>query len=259
LSTDRGAPAEREIRHALYSWAFNKARRDAGPPPSDLAPVIRWLTSSTVKLTDLTDAALIRKALDLLALPVDGKAAAATTIARKRVVFYGVLRYAVELRLLDGHPMDYVQWTAPKSTDEVDRRVVVNPRQARALLEAVRERAPQLVAFFGCMYYAALRPAEALHLREDECELPHTGWGWLRLTGSTQHVGQDWGDGGDVREDRELKHRAKSATRDVHAPPELVRLLRSHLPEYGAASDGRLFVARGFRRGSVSLATYTRV
>jgi integrase len=45
----------------------------------------------------------------------------------------------------------------------------------------------------------------------------------------------------------------------VPVPPELVRLLRSHLDEYGAAWDGRLFVARGFRRGPVSLATYTRV
>lgn len=87
-----------------------------------------------MKLTDLTDAALIRKALDLLALRIDGKAAAATTVARKREVFYGALRYAVELKLLDGHPMDYLQWTAPKSADEVDRRVVVNPRQARDLL-----------------------------------------------------------------------------------------------------------------------------
>jgi hypothetical protein len=43
-------------------------------------------------------------------------------------VFYGALRYAVELRLLDAHPMDYVQWIAPKSTDEVDRRSVVNPK-----------------------------------------------------------------------------------------------------------------------------------
>jgi hypothetical protein len=59
-------------------------------------------------------------------------------------VFYGALRYAVELKLLDGHPMDYVQWKAPKSEDAVDRRVVVNPRQARELLQAVREREPRL-------------------------------------------------------------------------------------------------------------------
>jgi integrase len=258
LSTDRGAPADDEIRRALYTWAFNKARRDAGPPPDDLVPVVKWLAANTVKLTDLTDAAIVRKALDLLATRLDGKPAAATTVARKRAVFYGALRYAVELRLLDSHPMDYVQWVAPKSTDEVDRRSVVNPKQAVALLNAVCDRDPYLVAFFACMYYAALRPAEALHLRVDECELPEHGWGWLRLTGSTQHVGQDWGEDGAVREDRELKHRAKTATRDVPAPPPLVRALRWHVAAFGHAPDGRLFAARGWRAGPVSLGTYTR-
>ncbi len=121
------------------------------------APVIKWLTANTVKLTDLADAAIVRKALDLLATRLDGKPAAATTVARKRAVFYGALRYAVELRLLDEHPMDYVQWIAPKSTDEVDRRSVVNPKQAVALLTAVCDRYPYLAAFFACMYYAARR------------------------------------------------------------------------------------------------------
>jgi integrase len=110
------------------------------------------------------------------------------------------------------------------------------------------------------MYYAALRPAEALHLRVDECELSEKGWGWLRLTGSTQHVGQDWADDGTVRrEDRELKHRAKTATRDVPAPPPLVRAIRWHIAAYGQDADGRLFVSQGWRPGPVSLGTYTRV
>jgi integrase len=167
------------------------------------------LSANTVTLHDLTDATIVRKALDLLATRLDGRSAAATTVARKRAVFYGALRYAVELRLLDTHPMEYVQWIAPKSADEVDRRSVVNPEQALTLLTAVADREPRLVAFFACMYYAALRPAEALHLRIEECELPKKGWGWLRLTGSTQHAGQDWADGGTVREDRELKHRRR--------------------------------------------------
>ncbi len=259
LSTDRGAPDAPTMRRALYGWAFNKTRRTAGSPPDDLAAAIRWLSTNTVKLTELTDAALVRKALDLLATRIDGKPAAATTVARKRAVFYGALRYAVELRLLDGHPMDYIQWTTPKSEDEVDRRVVVNPKQARRLLDAVRAKEPRLVAFFACMYYAAMRPAEVLHLRADECDLPEQGWGWLHLTGSTQHTGQDWGEHGGVREDRELKHRAKTSTRDVPATPALVRLLRWHLSEFGAAPDGRLFYATGYRRGPVSLGTYTRV
>jgi hypothetical protein len=54
-----------------------------------------------VKLTALTDAALVRKALDALATLLDGRPAAPNTVARKRAVFYGAPRYAVELQLLD--------------------------------------------------------------------------------------------------------------------------------------------------------------
>jgi integrase len=245
---------------ALYGWSFNKARRESGPPPTDLDPAVRWLTANTVRLTDLEDAALIRKALDVLALRLDGSPAAANTVARKRAVFYGTLRYAVELRLLTAHPMDHVQWTAPKSNEEVDRHSVVNPQQALALLAAVHDKAPKLVAFFACMYYAALRPAEALHLRLDDCDLPESGWGMLRLSGSTQYVGQDWGsDRSSVREDRELKHRPKTSIRPVPAPPPLVRALRWHIAAYGHAPDGRLFVSQGYGRGSVSKETYARI
>lgn len=260
LATDRGAPPADDMRRALYAWAFNKSRRDAGPPPDDIASTVKWLEANTVKLTGLSDAALARKALDLLATRKDGKPAAANTLARKRAVFYGALRYAVELRLLDSHPMDHVQWIAPKSTDEVDRRSVVNPNQARTLLQAVQdhEHDKRLHAFFACMYYAALRPAEALHLRIHDCELPKKGWGWLHLTGSTQHVGEGWGDSGSVREDLSLKHRGESAVRDVPAAPELVAALRWHVAEFGHAKDGRLFVSQAYPYGPVSLNTYAR-
>ncbi|WP_030442926.1 tyrosine-type recombinase/integrase [Actinoplanes subtropicus] len=260
LSGTRGAPAEADIRRALYAWSFNKARRDAGPPPEEFAPAIRWISSNTVSLNELRDAALVRKALDALSLRQDGRQAAATTIARKRAVFYGALRYAVELGLLAAHPMANVQWVTPKSNDEIDRRSVVNPEQALTLLGAVCERHPRLVAFYACLYYAALRPAEALHLRIEDCELSEDGWGMLRLSGSTQHVGEGWGDDiNAVREDRELKHRAKTAVRLVPAAPPLVRALRWHLAEHGHAPDGRLFVTQGYGHGPVSKETYSRV
>lgn len=260
LKTERGAPPESEIRRALYAWSFNKARRDAGPPPDDLDPTVRWVSANTVNLNALEDAALVRKALDAISLRLDGKQAAATTIARKRAVFYGALRYAVELRLLPTHPMDHVQWITPKSDDEVDRRSVINPAQALGLLSVIADRHPRLVAFFACLYYAAMRPAEALHLRIEDCELPEHGWGMLRLSGSTQHVGEGWGDDSKaVREDRELKHRAKTAVRPVPAAPPLVRALRWHIAAYGHAPDGRLFVTQGYGHGSVSKETYSRV
>lgn len=253
LSSTRGAPPEREVRRALFTWSFNRTRRQAGPPPPDLERTVRWLSANTVRLAGLNDAALIRKALDTLTTRLDGRPAAANTVVRKRGIFYGALRYAVELRLLPTHPMDHVQWAAPRSTDEVDRRSVVNPQQAIELLSAVSERTPRLVAFFACIYYAALRPGEVVHLRVDECELPEAGWGTLRLTGSTQHAGRDWGDDPSaVREDRELKHRAKNATRPVPAPPPLVRALRWHVAAYGHTADGRLFYVPTYGNKPVS-------
>ena len=161
--------------------------------------------------------------------------------------------------MLPAHPMDYVQWVTPKSDEKVDRRSVVNPRQALQLLSVVADRHPHLVAFFACLYYAAMRPAEAVHLRIEDCELPEQGWGMLRLSGSTQHMGQGWGnDSKAVREDRELKHRAKTTVRPVPAPPLLVRALRWHIAAYGHAPDGRLFVTQGYGHGPVSKETYSR-
>ena len=247
LSTDRGVPSDKMLRKALYGWSFNKGRRDAGEVPAELAATVRWLESNTVDLSALADAALVRKVLDTLALLMkDGKAAAPATIARKRAVFSGALKYAVELRLLETHPLSLVSWVAPKHNDEIDRKAVVNPKQARDLLAAVSARVPELEAFFGCMYYSALRPEEVLNLRDDEYERPAKkgGWGVLHLTGSTVAVGNGWGDAEGTIERRGLKHRAGSATRDVPVPPDLVTLLDQHVKEYKPAEDGRLFVTR---------------
>jgi integrase len=246
LARNRAAPSDDEIRAALYGWCFNKPRRDTSEPPDEHAATVAWLEANTVKLAALTDAALVRKALDLLALRQDGQAASPPTVRRKRAIFSSALKYAVELRLPDVHPLDQVSWTAPAQADEVDKRVVVNPQQARQLLAAVRTRVPELEAFFGCLYYAALRPEEALHLRDDEYQRPthEGGWGWLHLTGATVSVGHGWADDDGTVENRGLKHRAKTASRDVPVAPPLAELLERHLDEFGTGPDRRLFVTR---------------
>ena len=128
--------------------------------------------------------------------------------------------------------------------DTVARDVVVNPQQARELLSAVRHNYPSLEAFFACLYFSALRPAEARHLRGADCALPATGWGELRLRGSTQEAGHLWTDSGQANEDRPLKHRASRASRVVPAPPELVASLHHHISQFAASPYGRLFVTR---------------
>src|SRR5258707_4329737 len=82
------------------------------------------------------------------------------------------------------NPLDLMSWKPPQVSEVVDRRVVVNPRQARELLTAVtyvgqqrrgpHARGQRLMGFYACMYYAALRPAEVVALRRQDCHLPKT-------------------------------------------------------------------------------------
>jgi integrase len=155
----------------------------------------------------------------------------------------------VELEYFEANPLDRISWKPPSSTDIVDRRVVVNPSQARQLLKAVRETSPAVEGFFACLYYAGLRPSEARNLRLRDCTLPETGWGELLLTSSHQVSGSAWTNSGEPTEERSLKHRSAKDIRRVPAHPELVETLRRHANNFQLGIDGRLFVVRTGKRG----------
>ena len=241
-------PNEALLRRALYRWAFNVTARK-GPPPDELAEAISWLEHSSPLLDEAADPVRLRRVLDRLATRQDGTAAAPSTVARKRATLHAVFEYAVEIQALPTNPLRRVKWKAPRTTDTVDRRVVVNPDQARALLDAVWARDPALAGFFACLYYAALRPAEARNLRLEDCLLPTSGWGRLLLTGSHQTSGSAWTDSTAAGEERALKHRANRDTRAVPAHPDLVRLLQRHVDSFPLGADGHLFVTRTARAG----------
>jgi integrase len=192
---------------------------------------------------------------------------------RNRAILANALDYGVELGLLDTNPIRALKWTAPKVSSQVDRRSVVNPSQARALLEAVRAQqptGPRLVAFFAVMYYAGLRPEEAINLRAEDVALPDQArsedgeqgqyqsdddWGELHLRHATPDAGSDWTDDGAKRDQRQLKHRAEGDSRIVLTHPELTKILRDHLAHFGTAPDGRLF--SGVRGGELSARSST--
>jgi integrase len=145
--------------------------------------------------------------------------------------------------------------------------VVVNPAQARQLLAAVtyvratrqhdNDRGRRLYAFFASLYYAGLRPGEALQLARADLILPEDGWGEARLAASLPEVsGAHFADSTERR--RPLKRRRPEDVRFVPLPPDLVRILHSHLDEFDTAPDGRLFPARRTGRG-VPSSVYTRI
>jgi integrase len=249
----------RAVRSALTYWAFNR-RPGSAERPADVVRRLAWVADRSPRLQELAQPAVVRRTLDAMALTLAGKAAAATTINRRRAVLSNLLNCAVEERLLETNPLGSIRWRAPKGNHAVDRRSVVSPAQARKLLAAVRRTkrsGPRLVAFFGCLYYSALRPEEAVNLRCANLDLPEEGWGWLLLERSAPDTGKAWTDSGKQRDERQLKHRAVGDTRRVPCPPELVVLLREHLKVFGVDGSGRLF--RGERGDELATVTYGRL
>jgi hypothetical protein len=136
MQHERAAPPSGDLRRALYSWAFNvPAQR--GPIPSELFLAFAGLERTSPALVSFRDPALLRVALDRLALRQDGRAAAPSTVARKRATFHNALEYAVELEVFEINPLKRVRWKNAKAVELVDQRVVVNPTQGRCLLAAV--------------------------------------------------------------------------------------------------------------------------
>ncbi len=240
------------LREALYGWIFQTGQRThvgsngervENLPPAVLADAVGWLENHTRPVADLAEPEVARAALDRLATLLNGRPAGANTVGRKRAVFFGCLEYAVELKDLVANPLATLAWMAPKAAEQVDRRAVVNHKQARALLDVgVRPQVPELVAFFGSMYYAALRPGEVQEVHRNDLTLPESDgeWGSLTLAGNNPETSGRWADDGE-RSPRQLKHRPPKDTRPVPVAPPLVALYRWHLDEFGTTSDGRLF------------------
>jgi integrase len=246
VTDGRGRPEQVIHRAVLYRWAFHRTRRETVTLDGAEAAALAWVRGHSLPVVKLEDpdqrSVLTRRALDALSVTMDGKPAAATNIARKRAVVYGALNYAVELGILAVNPVGKVAWSAPEVAAEVDRRAVASHQQVSSVLGEVEQLAPDLTAFFGCLYYGCMRPGEAVILRQADCiRLPDSGWGLVLLSESAPRVGSEWTDSGTPHDKRHLKHRAKKTTRPVPIPPELVKLIREHIERFGTAADGRIF------------------
>lgn len=123
------------------------------------------------------------------------------------------------------------------------------------------------MAFYGCMFYAMMRPSEVAALTEEGCYLPETGWGHLTFADASPAAGRAFTDDGKVHEHRGLKGRNKGrpnissrgrrAARRVPIPPALVALLREYIKRFGVAPDGRVF--RSENGNPLQPSTWSRV
>lgn len=254
----RSAPEN--LYKALVHWAYNKPNREAGPPPTEYAEAIRWIERHSLPVSAFLDPKVVRLAYTAITVQSNGARFKANTVESKRTGLTGPLAYAVEIGLLDANPLQRIKFERPRKTAAIDRRSVVNQDQARALIRAVQTSGtsgPLLVAFFATLYFAGLRPSEALDLRRGNCELPENGWGTLTFANANPYSGKEWTDNGQNRQRKELKHRAEDESRTVPACPELVAHLRAHITEFGTAADGRIF--QSLKGEVLAQGTYDRV
>jgi integrase len=230
----------------------------AGQLDEDEAKAIAWMARASRPVSALEDPSLICDVLDALAVNLDGKPAAPDYFSRRRRVLHKCLGYAVRKKRLSKNPLSKGNlpegWTAPQTPDDtVDPRAVGSPALVGDMIAACgtigRRQGPRFQAFYGCMFYAMMRPSEVSALTKAGCHLPQTGWGHLTFADASPAAGKAFTDDGQVHEHRGLKGRTKGRpgpsarrpVRKVPIPPELVELLRAHMQTYGTARDGRLF------------------
>ncbi|WP_405572815.1 site-specific integrase [Streptomyces sp. NBC_01167] len=259
-----GRPSDDLLRKALRNWAFVLPGPHERELPTEIGNVLHWVEKASRPLSDLADPVIGRTVLDSLKLKLDGTAAAAETVRRKRRTLVNAVHYAVDLGEFPENPLASVRWQKPKVSSEVDPRVVANPEQARSLLHAVsyvggyrRARGRRLVGLFAGMYFGGFRPAEVVGLAERDLTLPASGWGSALLHRTRPSVGKQWTDSGESHDDRGLKNRPNEDVRLVPIPPQLVTILREHIETFGTVDDGRLFFSES--GGVVSSSTYYRV
>ncbi|MFF1652868.1 tyrosine-type recombinase/integrase [Streptomyces sp. NPDC058255] len=257
-----GIPQDTDFRLA-FRWGIVPA--NAGEePPAELRAAYEWLTTSDRPVLDLADAVVIEDVQYRLSYRLDGIRAAGETYKRRRRALNTALEHAVDLGELPENPLQRARRKRMGSDDVVDRRVLVNAVQGRQLLTAVsyvgswgRNRGRRLVAFYAVLYYAGLRPSEAVGLRLSDCHLPEEGWGTLTLRETRPVSGKQWTDSGERHDLQGLKAREAAVDRPVPIPPVLVAILRAHRDEFGTAKEGRVF---GNERGAVvGSSTYWRV
>lgn len=156
---------------ALRHWAFVLPRVGGPEIPGEDRLVLAWGEGVPAPggLVDLHDPVLAREVLESLRRRIDGGEASLETTRRKRKVLVHALHVVMERGELGGHQLAKVRWRVPEPVVSVDPRVVANRHQARDLLAAVsygggdrRARGCGLVGLFAGMYYAGLRPEEAV-------------------------------------------------------------------------------------------------
>ena len=214
-----GAPSPDVLRRALRKQ-LNQGSH-AGELDPDESKAIGWIAKASRPVSAFDDTSVVCDVLDALAVNLDGKPSAPMYFSRRRRVLHRALGYAVRKKRLAANPLSKGNlpddWTPPQAPDDtVDPRAVGSPALIAKMLDSCNEvgrrQGPRFTAFYGCMFYALMRPSEVAALTRDACHLPEDGWGYLIFADASPAAGKAYTDDGQVHEHRGLKGRTKGRT-----------------------------------------------
>lgn len=236
-----------EVRTALREYAFNSNRRNDAekPVPDEVRTILDWVKRNSLPMSAWEKTENVDRVVTALSTLLDGTTAAASSVTRNDRIMNLVMGYAVRHQYLKENPLPKgKERTAPKVAQAIDKRCLLNRDLVAKMLDWIGRRPRRGLlyrAFFATLYYAGLRPEEAVALRVGDATLPSTGWGEFLVHEAQPEVGSQWTDTGEVHEERDLKGRGEGDTRIIPIHPSLVALLRELIKKYDLKPAGLLF------------------
>jgi hypothetical protein len=156
----------------------------AGVLDEDEARAIAWIARASRPVSALEDPSVVCDVLDALAVNLNGKPAAPEYFSRRRRLLHRVFGYAVRKKRLSKNPLSKGNlpegWTPPQAPDDtLDPRAVGSPALVASMLEACgtvgKRQGPRFRAFYGCMFYALMRPPRSPRSPAKAATCPRAG------------------------------------------------------------------------------------
>jgi hypothetical protein len=198
-----GTPDRDILRRALRK-KLNQGEH-AGQLDEDDTKALMWLARASRPVSALEDPSVVCDVLEALAVNLNGKPSAPEYFSRRRRVLHRAPGYAVRKKRLSKNPLSKGNlpdgWIPPQAPDDtLDPRAVGSPALVAAMIDACatvgKRQGPRFQAFYGCMFYALMRPSEVAALTKAGCQLPEQGWGYLIFADASPAAGRAYTDDG---------------------------------------------------------------
>ncbi|MFF8727242.1 hypothetical protein ACF073_12230 [Streptomyces sp. NPDC015171] len=212
------------VRTALRDWAFHtnhtNRRLDA---PRDVVAILKWVERNSLPVSAWEQPETVDQVPRAIDTRLDGRQAAAGSRKRNRRILDVAMKYAIRRRVRRATPLPKGKdsTAATRTTNTMDKRSLLNPEPAAAILDWIRCRprgGKGLHAFFATLYYCGPRAEEAGAMSVEDVTLPEPGV-------------------------------AEGETRTVPGPPALTRVLRRHIEDERLQPGDPLF--QGSREASL--------